>query len=162
MTLYNVMIGGHEYRVDISQGQATVNGEPVNAGIVSLNKEGLHLLQRGKQALEFFLHAQDAENYQVLVAGRRMVTRVIAGGRQIRDRVMETLGNRVTAPMHGLVVNVLVAEGEVVERDQTLVVLESMKMQMQIRAPQGGKVQQLAIHNGQQVEKGALLVELNS
>lgn len=160
MALYNVLIGGHEYRVDISHGQATVDGQPVDAGIISLNKEGLHLLQRGRQALEFFLHAQDAENYQVLVAGRRLVTRVISGSHRLGSRAAEAQPGKVAAPMHGLVVNVLVAEGDAVEKDQTLVVLESMKMQMQIRAPQPGTVRKLACQKGQQVEKGALLVEL--
>jgi biotin carboxyl carrier protein len=61
--------------------------------------------------------------------------------------------------MHGLVVDVPVHEGDCVEKGQTLVVLESMKMQMQLRSPRPGKVSKVAVQSGSQVEKGALLVQ---
>jgi 3-methylcrotonyl-CoA carboxylase alpha subunit len=46
-----------------------------------------------------------------------------------------------------------------VEKGQTLVVLESMKMQMQLRSPRPGKVNKVTVRSGDQVEKGALLVQ---
>jgi biotin carboxyl carrier protein len=65
----------------------------------------------------------------------------------------------LSAPMHGLVVDVPVHAGDTVEKGQTLVVLESMKMQMQLRSPRPGKVSKVAVQSGSQVEKGALLVQ---
>jgi len=65
----------------------------------------------------------------------------------------------LNAPMHGLVVDVAVHEGDSVEKGQTLVVLESMKMQMQLRSPTPGKVSKVTVQSGCQVEKGALLVQ---
>jgi biotin carboxyl carrier protein len=61
--------------------------------------------------------------------------------------------------MHGLVVDVAVHVGDTVEKGQTLVVLESMKMQMQLRSPRPGKVTNVTVQSGNQVEKGALLVQ---
>jgi biotin carboxyl carrier protein len=61
--------------------------------------------------------------------------------------------------MHGLVVDVPVHIGDTVEKGQTLVVLESMKMQMQLRSPRPGKVAKVVVQSGNQVEKGALLVQ---
>jgi biotin carboxyl carrier protein len=61
--------------------------------------------------------------------------------------------------MHGLVVDVPARLGQEVEKGQTLVVLESMKMQMQLRAPRVGKVLKINAQAGSQVEKGAVLVE---
>jgi biotin carboxyl carrier protein len=64
------------------------------------------------------------------------------------------------APMPGLIVETLVKEGDLVETGQIIVVEESMKMQMQLRAPLGGRVEKVAAQPGAQVEKGALLVKI--
>ena len=61
--------------------------------------------------------------------------------------------------MHGLVVEVPVHTAIRVEKGQTLVVLESMKMQMQLRSPRPGKMAKVTVQPGNQVEKGALLVQ---
>jgi biotin carboxyl carrier protein len=65
------------------------------------------------------------------------------------------------APMPGIVISVAVKEGDTVERGQVLAVLESMKMQMQMRAPISGRVTRVAARPAAQVEKGALLVQID-
>ena len=67
----------------------------------------------------------------------------------------------VLAPMPGAVLEVLVGEGERVERNQTVVIMESMKMVMVITAPRGGVVGPVAVQPGQQVERGMRLLELS-
>ena len=67
----------------------------------------------------------------------------------------------VLAPMPGAVLEVLVGEGEPVERNQTVVVMESMKMVMVITAPRGGVVGPVAVQPGQQVERGMRILELS-
>ena len=66
----------------------------------------------------------------------------------------------ILAPMPGAVLNVLVAEGENVERNQTVVVMESMKMELLITAPRDGVVRRVSVQAGQQVERGMRLMEL--
>lgn len=68
----------------------------------------------------------------------------------------------VSAPMPGAVLEVLVAEGDRVERNQTVVVMESMKMELLITAPRDGVVRRVAVQPGQQVERGMRLLELAS
>jgi len=62
------------------------------------------------------------------------------------------------APMPGAVTAVHVAEGDVVQAGQPLLVLEAMKMQHAIAAPDGGVVRSLRVKPGDQVERGAVLV----
>jgi biotin carboxyl carrier protein len=62
--------------------------------------------------------------------------------------------------MPGLIVEVLTQEGETVQAGQVIVVEESMKMQMQLRAPCTGRVEKIALRTGVQVEKGTLLVKI--
>lgn len=161
MSLYTVMIENRTYRVNISGNRSTVNGEPVDARVVPLNRAGLHLLQRGKQTLELFLSAHDPDTYQLnMLGGRRVVGRITTRTRKPFET--DAAGAQVSvicAPMHGIVVDIQVQEGDVVESGQTLVVLESMKMQMYIRSPRAGKIAKVAIQAGTQVEKKSLLVE---
>jgi biotin carboxyl carrier protein len=66
----------------------------------------------------------------------------------------------VLAPIPGLVVKVLVAEGDMVEENQPMVLLEAMKMENELRAQKAGKVKQVRIVAGQRVEQNALLLLL--
>ncbi|MWV13580.1 acetyl-CoA carboxylase biotin carboxylase subunit [Pseudomonas sp. R-28-1W-6] len=66
----------------------------------------------------------------------------------------------LTAPMNGSIVRVLVEPGQAVEAGTALVVLEAMKMEHSIRAPQAGTVKALYCGEGDMVSEGAALVEL--
>jgi biotin carboxyl carrier protein len=64
------------------------------------------------------------------------------------------------APMPGLVVRVAAVVGEPVQAGASLVVLEAMKMENELRASAAGVVQAVLVEPGQTVEKGQTLVEL--
>jgi acetyl/propionyl-CoA carboxylase alpha subunit len=69
-------------------------------------------------------------------------------------------GQSVRAPMPAQVRAVQVAEGEQVEKGQTLLLLEAMKMEIRVRAPGAGRVARLLVSPGQAVEKEQVLVEV--
>ena len=66
----------------------------------------------------------------------------------------------LTAPMNGSIVRVLVSAGQSVEAGAQLVVLEAMKMEHSIRAPQAGVIKALYCQEGEMVSEGSALVEL--
>lgn len=66
----------------------------------------------------------------------------------------------LVAPMPGQVLKVLVATGDTVRKNQTLVVLEAMKMQYEITAPRDAVVQRVHAAAGSQVAGGVVLVSL--
>ncbi|RIA36263.1 3-methylcrotonyl-CoA carboxylase alpha subunit [Ectopseudomonas oleovorans] len=66
----------------------------------------------------------------------------------------------LSAPMNGSIVRVLVEPGQAVEAGAALVVLEAMKMEHSIRAPEAGTVKALYCREGEMVSEGAVLVEL--
>ncbi len=77
MSLYTVTIEDRIYKVNISGDRCTVNGEEVKAKVLQLNRNGLQVLRRGKQACEVFLSSQEADTYQMLMlGGRRIVTQI--------------------------------------------------------------------------------------
>ncbi len=69
-------------------------------------------------------------------------------------------GGRVTASMPGRVVRVPVVLDEIVQPGGVVAVLEAMKMENDVKAPGGGKVVEIAVKEGADVEAGALLVRL--
>ena len=71
--------------------------------------------------------------------------------------VAAAAGEKVSAPMPGTILNVLVKVGDTVTEGQNLMVLEAMKMENEMLAPKGGKVVQIAVTKGQSVATGDLL-----
>ena len=70
-------------------------------------------------------------------------------------------GGRVIAPMHGLLLEVLVKPGDEVIKGQTLAVLEAMKMHYEIQAEIDGTVSEVTAVAGKQVAADDVLIEIN-
>jgi acetyl-CoA carboxylase biotin carboxyl carrier protein len=66
----------------------------------------------------------------------------------------------VCAHITGTVWKIVVKPGDQVVAEQTLVILESMKMEMPVEAPDAGRVASIAVSEGQSVEEGDVLVVL--
>ena len=66
----------------------------------------------------------------------------------------------VTAIMPGKIIRVLVAEGDAVTEGDVVCLLEAMKMENELKAPQAGIVKKLYMQRGQDVEMGAVLAEI--
>jgi geranyl-CoA carboxylase alpha subunit len=67
---------------------------------------------------------------------------------------------KLRAPMDGRIVAIKVAAGDSVRRGQTVIVLEAMKIQHQIKAVLDAKVESIAVKEGQQVSNRAILVTM--
>jgi acetyl/propionyl-CoA carboxylase alpha subunit/acetyl-CoA carboxylase carboxyltransferase component len=76
----------------------------------------------------------------------------------VTHRVSRDVGGVVRAPAPAVVVAVRAAVGQEVEAGQTLVVLESMKMETAVRAPFAGRVRELRVAANAQVDAGAPLL----
>ena len=66
----------------------------------------------------------------------------------------------VCAHITGTVWKIEGKEGDEVAEEQTVVILESMKMEMPVEAPQAGRVAKVEVAEGQAVEEGDVLVRL--
>ena len=92
-----------------------------------------------------------------------VVIEAVINGRQVADAGGgDAAGgaSRLTAPMPGKVVRVLVAPGDRVEARQPLVVVEAMKMENELTAPRAGTVAEVAVTEGMSVEAGRLLAAI--
>lgn len=66
----------------------------------------------------------------------------------------------IKAQMPGIVVQVMVKEGSIVQAGDPVVVIEAMKMENSITAPISGTVQRVAVEPGKQVNSGELLISI--
>ena len=85
------------------------------------------------------------------------------------DQLIEKMGlslssalmvNDIKAPMPGLILDVMVQEGDEVKEGDYLLVLEAMKMENTLSAPRDGVVKAISVEKGQGVEKNQLLIEM--
>ena len=107
--------------------------------------------------------AQHAGDFDVHLDGLTIPLQIRPAGsfgRQKREgsAASATGPQRVTAPMPGKVVRVLVKPGDDVKARQGLVVVEAMKMENELRAARDGRVRDVAVAEGQSVDAGALLL----
>lgn len=100
-----------------------------------------------------------AEGYAVMVRGDRFdvdVKDAVKGA--ALGKVAHKGPLKLTAPMPGKIVKVLVKEGEAVEAGRGVLVMEAMKMENELKASKAGTVQEIKVKEGQAVEMGALLL----
>jgi biotin carboxyl carrier protein len=74
--------------------------------------------------------------------------------------VAETGEYHLKSPMPGLVVAVPVGEGQEVKKGQVLIILESMKMQNELKAPRDGKIHKVRVKSGESVEQKQTLLSV--
>ena len=151
------------------------NGEKVTYEVAHAG--GGYLLDNGERSVPVGSVARGADgSLTAEVDGRRRNGVVIADGGRLtvflggsrRDIFLEDPGaaadsaevgsGRLTSPMPGTVVRVLVEAGQTVAKDTPLLVLEAMKMEHTIAAPADGTVEALPFAVGDRVEEGVELV----
>ncbi len=100
----------------------------------------------------------DSARVQVHVEGvREVFTRAAAFA--FETQAGET-GDRVLAPMPGRIVLVKAKAGDEVQKDQELLVMEAMKMELTLRAPRAGKIELIGASEGDFVEADSVLARL--
>ena len=102
----------------------------------------------------------DGEKYNVQVAPGTDINITAAPSKetnQVEEAKTNTpsgSGNNVVAPVNGVVVKIVANPGDSVSADQTIVILESMKMEIEVKAGSNGKLSSVNITKGQNVEEG--------
>lgn len=75
------------------------------------------------------------------------------------DFISEKKASSLKAPMPGLIVDVVVKKGDMVKKGEPLLILEAMKMENMIKAPNDLSVKKISVNTGDTVEKNELLIE---
>lgn len=158
---YEIAIDGRNHRLDLEQveGRWTcrLDGREVEVDAV-LARPDVISLRIGNQAYEVKCERVRGETH-IWVGSVRFAAEV-RDPRSLRGRVRavdEHGPKKLTAPMPGKIVRVLVTEGTEVEAGAGILVVEAMKMQNEVKSPKKGTVQKILVREGAAVNAGEVL-----
>lgn len=161
---YYATIQGTEYVIEItSETRVTINGTTRTVDYQPLKQQASCSLLVDGKLYEPIVY-QENGGWEVLIGSGRFIVQVEdERERRLRLATGETSyqpGRYIlTSPMPGLVIDIPVKEGDQVSKGDVLVILESMKMQNELRAPRDGTVSRIhAKVNGNVERKENLLV----
>jgi biotin carboxyl carrier protein len=161
---YVTIINDVRFEIDIeADGTLKVNGQPRDVDFLALGPS-LYSILMNHRSYEMVIEEREGA-YEVLMQGRLYAGEVLDERAQLLATRRGGLGTEsgelsIKSPMPGLIVTVPVTEGQAVTKGQTLIILESMKMQNELKAPRDGVVQRISVQAGQTVEQNKLLVTL--
>ncbi|MCA2001319.1 MAG: biotin/lipoyl-binding protein [Chloroflexi bacterium] len=163
---YVTTIDGQEFTVEVvDERHVRINERLLEMDFESVSGQPVFSLILDGKSYEAFVYQNEAM-WDVLLRGRQYQVRVEdEREKRLKDAAA---GASVTegefslkAPMPGLVVSVLVEEGQSVKKGQALLILESMKMQNELKSPRDGVVGRVRVKAGESVEQKQTLMSVH-
>lgn len=158
---YHVTIDGKTHRVELDHTEAgwscRLDGREVQVDAVLARPDVLSL-RIGNRAFEVKCERVGSETHYWV--GSQRFSAEVRDPRSLRGRLRATdeQGPRkLTAPMPGKVVRILVAQGAVIEAGAGVIVVEAMKMQNEVKSPKKGTIQKILVSTGAAVNAGDVL-----
>ena len=154
------------HEIELDEQQIKIDGKATDIDLVKLLDNKFHILQNHKSYNIEVLHT----DYNLKRFSIKVNNNIYDLNLQTElDILLEKMGmsaagdekmDNVKAPMHGLVLDVLVEIGQAVKKGDNLLILEAMKMENIIKASGNGIVKSIKINKKDAVEKGQLLIEM--
>lgn len=170
---YQINISDKVYRLDLekesglgNRWRCMLNGQEIALDVVQLAENSLSIVVGGRsfqvrREQGRFENGADAE--KILVGGKRYEVGV-QDARSLRNKKRAAVSNagplKLRASMPGKVVRVLANKGDSVRAGAGVLVIEAMKMQNEVRSPKDGKVKELVVGEGMNVNAGDVLAVL--
>ncbi|HZQ96367.1 MAG TPA: biotin/lipoyl-containing protein [Candidatus Sulfotelmatobacter sp.] len=158
---YEVAIDGKNYRLELSQAEGSwscrVDGQAIEADAVLARPDVLSL-RIGNKAYEVKCERVGSDLH--LWVGSVRYAAEVRDPRSLRSRsrALDDHGPRkLTAPMPGKVVRILLPEGAEVQAGTGVLVVEAMKMQNEVKSPKKGTIQKIVVREGAAVNAGDVL-----
>ena len=161
---YRVTVEGRSFDIEVDHDRLVrVNGRSLNVELEQVGGLPLYSLALNDRGYVVFVE-EGLDGYRVEVQGEIYPVDVQRQRPQLADRRVECAGDGeclvIRAPLAGNLVSLLAASGQRVEARQAVAIVESMKMQMELKAPEASVVE--AVHGppGRRVSQGEELVVL--
>jgi biotin carboxyl carrier protein len=159
--LYDVTIDGKIYRLDLTRAEGRwschLDGQELEVDAILARPDVLSL-RIGTMAYE--VKSERVANDMHLWVGSTCFAVEVRDPRSLRGRARagdDHGPKKITAPMPGQVVRLLVREGDNVALGAGVAVVEAMKMQNEIKSPKKGTIQKILVSEGAAVNAGDVL-----
>lgn len=124
-----------------------------------------YLLRLGNRVYDVAVHKLNNEKWGILIDGHYFETTVRT---TLQERTNELLNikisknhhDNVKAPMPGMILKIKKTQGDRVEMGESIIILEAMKMENDLRAPSSGIIREILVKEGNSVEKDAILLSI--
>lgn len=158
---YDIAIDGKNYRLDLNQVEGRwscrLDGREIEVDAVLARPDVLSL-RIGNKAYEVKCERVGSDLHLWVGSARFAVE--VRDPRSLRARVRaldEHGPRRLTAPMPGKVLRILVSPGSEVDAGAGVLVVEAMKMQNEVKSPKKGTIQKILVAEGAAVNAGDVL-----
>lgn len=138
------------------------------SGIVNEEKVELNLIRDGDNVflerdgvfIPIFFVRDDKNNLYLHIDGETYIVHQKTIEEQAERGGQGASSGDIEPPMPGKILKILVKEGEKVEENQVLILMESMKLQVELKAPFNGIVKELKVKEGETVNAGEVVVKI--
>lgn len=158
---YDIAIDGKHYRLDLDQVESRwscrIDGRDIEVDAV-LARPNVLSLRIGNKAYEVKCERVGSDLH--LWVGSVRFAAEISDPRSLRSRVRAADDHgprKLTAPMPGKVVRILLSQGTEVQAGAGVLVVEAMKMQNEVKSPKKGTIQKILVVEGAAVNAGDVL-----
>ncbi|MGB1581642.1 MAG: acetyl-CoA carboxylase biotin carboxyl carrier protein subunit [Nevskiales bacterium] len=157
-------LGEAEFDVGLSRSadgyRLHIDGQTINFKLFP-GEEGDWVLHT-EGAIDHISLAQDGDDVYIHLDGETYQLQFEHALQRLSEMAQGSADDNVKATMPGSLVSLAVAEGDIVKTGQTLLVMESMKMETTIIAPRDGVVESIHFAAGQTFDKDAVLITLQA
>ena len=153
------------FTIDKGLFEAEVNGKALKGDLLKRNSYQYHLLlDKGSYTIDVLKFNREEKNLILRINSKRVQVKL----KDKFDELLHNLGldeinqkkvNDIKAPMPGMVLSILVKDGDAVKKGDAILVLEAMKMENILKSPSDGTIKKIAVSKGTAVEKNQLLVQ---
>jgi len=165
---YQFTIDQNNYKVSIQQtsdGQYTaeIEDETFEFELTPVSQDQILMSLGTKSATVFF--ARESQNTVISVNGQQFNVVISRdrgkGSRELSVQDKTQVDKKITAPMPGRILKILVTEKQSVKAHQPLFIVESMKMENEVQSPKAGKVAKINYGENDLVSVGDPVIELD-
>ena len=155
-----------ELKITGSVFEGKINNAPINGSFIKINDYQYHIIINNTSYNILVMKVNSEEKTLVVKINSVKFNLKL---KDKYDELLQSLGmdslsakkiSNVKAPMPGMVVSVLVAEGAEIKKGDALIVLEAMKMENILKSPSDGVVKKIIAAKGKSVEKNEILIQL--
>ena len=163
--MYKVSINETSYNIDFKSEGIYVDNELLSWDMAVVSDYMFHLITASKSYVVEIV-AKDPQTKQLQLKVNGVIFDIDV--RDKYDLLLEQLGmqqsgdsnhREIRAPMPGMILDILVKEGQQVSKGDKLVILEAMKMENVIKSSGEGTVEMITIQKGMNVEKNQVLIQ---